>query len=628
MPAVPDVPLDPAFERLLQHMRDSRGSDFTGYKRTSLKRLVDRRVRAAGVASYDAYRDLLEVEPAEANALLDALLINVTAFFRDPDTWQALATEHLPEALAGLEPGDPVRVWSAACASGEEAYTLAILLHELLGADDFARRVKVYATDVDEAALSVARTGVYSAAALEPLGEQRRDRWFEADGERWRVRPELRNAIIFGRHDLLHDAPIGRVLLLSCRNVLMYLTPDSQRRVLERFAFAVHPAGLLVLGKAEMLLTQSQLFLPVALQQRVFRARRPTSDSRLAALALGGPGDGSGRGRRRFTDAAFDSAPAAQLVLDDTGVLRVANERALAQLRLSEVDLGRPFVDLELAGALPELRGTVAAVQASREPVDLRDVDGVPSRASGRHWDVRIAPLEGDGRLLGVHLVFEDVTERHELRVRLDEVHLELSTAYEELQSSSEELETTNEELQSAVEELETTNEELQSTNEELETMNEELQSTNEELQTLNDELRERTSDSDTSNAFLQGIVEGLETALVVTDGDLRVVLWNGGAERLTGLRGFEAEGRPLLELELGLPVTALRGVLREVLVLGQDRGEIEATVRNRFGSRHLRRLRVHPLHRGSDGVSGAVITIVDDTGDVDAVDGSVPPPA
>jgi two-component system CheB/CheR fusion protein len=232
-------------------------------------------------------------------------------------------------------------------------------------------------------------------------------------------------------------------------------------------------------------------------------------------------------------------------------------------------------------------------------------------RAPGRRWDIRIAPLTVDGEPQGVHLVFEDVSDRHELRARLGQLDSELTTAYEELQSSSEELETTNEELQSAVEELETTNEELQSTNEELETMNEELQSTNEELQTLNDELRDRTLEVDRVNGFLQGILGALELAVVVVDADHRVQLWNGGAEQLTGLRSFEAEGRRLLDLELNLPRDRVRSLLRGVLVEAEPSTQLEVELSDRFGRGQRRHVTATPLLRAGE-VSGAVVTFAD----------------
>ena len=426
---------------------------------------------APGVHGYGAYVDLLQVEPSELGALLDVLLINVTAAFRDPPAWAELAGSLLPETLAALDPDEPVRVWSAACATGEEAYSLAILLHTLLGDEQYKRRVKIYATDVDEQALTVARQGRYRPDDLAGLTPEQRETYFEPDGGLLRFRADLRPSLIFGRHDLLQDAPISRVVLLVCRNVLMYFTAETQTHVLERFSFALHEHGLLMLGKAEMLLTQSQLFTPVSLSQRIFRPRHRAGAGRLAALAVGG------RGRqttlRRTAEAAFGAAPAAQVVLDADGTVVLQNARAQRVLGLDEQDVGRLFYELPMSQRPLELRGSVAAVQASGQPTEIRDVAWTPPGAPPGRWDIRIAALTVDGEAQGVHLVFEDVSDRVELQRRLAQLDGELTTAYEELQSSSEELETTNEELQSAVEELETTNEELQSTNEELETMNE-----------------------------------------------------------------------------------------------------------------------------------------------------------
>jgi two-component system CheB/CheR fusion protein len=605
---------DEELEALLAYLRDERGADFTGYKRPSLTRLINRRMRTAGAQTYGEYVDLLQVEPSELQALLDVLLINVTAVFRDPAAWDELATQLLPEVLGALGPDEPVRVWSAACATGEEAYSLAILLHTLLGDADYKRRVKIYATDIDEQALAVARQGRYRPEDLADLTSAQRETYFELDGPALRFRADLRPSLIFGRHDLLQDAPISRVVLLSCRNVLMYFTAETQSRVLDRFSFALHEHGLLLLGKAEMLLTQSQLFTPVNLSQRIFRPRHRTGAGRLAALAVGGQGREATL--RRAAEAAFVAAPAAQVVLDSSGTVVLLNARAQRDLALQLDDVGRLFHELALSHRPLELRGIVAAVQASGQPAELRDVAWTPPGAAPGRWDIRIAPLTVDGEAQGVHLVFEDVSDRHELQLRLGSLDGELTTAYEELQSSSEELETTNEELQSAVEELETTNEELQSTNEELETMNEELQSTNEELQSLNDELRDRTLEVDRVNGFLQSILSGLDLAVVVVDLDYRVQLWNGGAERLTGLRPFEAEGHRLLELDLHLPSDAVRRVLRSVVVAGEVPEPVVIDLVDRFGRPQRRRLTASPLLRADGEVHGAVVTLADHPGD------------
>jgi two-component system CheB/CheR fusion protein len=608
----PAPPPDEEFEALLVYLRDSRGVDFTGYKRPSLARLIRRRMHAVGVDSYPQYADLLQVQPAELASLLDTLLVNVTAAFRDPAVWQALRTEILPEALAALGPDDPIRVWSAACATGEEAYTLAIVLHELLGDEQYRRRVKVYATDIDEGALAAAGAGRYPAKRLEGLTEEQLDRYFEPDGDQYRFRSDLRPSLIFGRHDLLNDAPIPRVLVLACRNTLMYFNVEVQTRVLERFAFALHEHGVLVLGKAEMLLTQSHLFTPVNLPHRLFRARRLAPTTRLAALALGAAPRGVEL--QRATEAAFVSAPDAQLSLDAFGVVTLVNERAQTDLGVTRDDIGRPFDELRVASEPVELRGATATVLASRRPVEIRDVPWTDAAGGNRFWDIRVSPLLDGDLVLGVHLVFQDVTEPHRLRERVEQLDHELTTAYEELQSSNEELETTNEELQSAVEELETTNEELQTSNEELETMNEELQSTNEELQTLNDELRERTLEVAQANAVLNSVLGGLDLAVVVVDNDYRVQMWNVGAERLTGARSFEAEGRLLLDLPIEIPVDELRPMLREAVLHGHRPDPRTLPITGRFGRHSLRHVQVTPLRQDQqDGVAGAVITLADD---------------
>jgi two-component system, chemotaxis family, CheB/CheR fusion protein len=314
----------------------------------------------------------------------------------------------------------------------------------------------------------------------------------------------------------------------------------------------------------------------------------------------------------RVTESAFVASPDAQLVVDGVGVLTLYNERAERDLGLTRSDIGRPFSTVEIARRPVDLRGAVASVQADGERIEMTSVPW--GGGSPQHWDVTVVPLYDGPDILGVHVSFHDVTREHALALRADQLQHELETAHEELQSTNEELETTNEELQSAVEELETTNEELQSTNEELETMNEELQSTNEELQSLNDELRERTLQSDEANGFLQGILEGLDAALIVIDTDYRVQLWNTGAERVTGLRAFEAEGLLLLDIDLGLPVDELHAALRVVMSRQQPRAVVEGTGLDRFGHQRSRVLTATELQPGSAELRGVLLTLAEAT--------------
>jgi two-component system CheB/CheR fusion protein len=251
---------DPQFEALLVYLKEARGFDFTGYKRSSLMRRVGRRMAQVGVPDYADYLDYLQVHPEEFTALFNTILINVTGFFRDAEAWDCLRTEVLPEVIAGKDRDTPVRLWSAGCASGEEAYTLAMVVAETLGMDEFRRRVKIYATDVDEDGLNQARHAAYPERDIHGLAPELLERYFETVGNRYTFRKDLRRSVIFGRNDLVQDAPISRIDLLVCRNTLMYFNAETQARILSRFHFALAPAGVLFLGKAEMLLSHTNLF--------------------------------------------------------------------------------------------------------------------------------------------------------------------------------------------------------------------------------------------------------------------------------------------------------------------------------------------------------------------------------
>src|SRR5215469_600740 len=265
---------DSTLEDLLVFIRDARGFDFTGYKRSSLARRIRKRMQEAGGADYVDYRDRLESSAEEFGLLFNTILINVTGFFRDTETWAFLRREIMPELLADAEDARDIRVWSAGCASGEEAYSLAMVFAEALGIEECARRVKIYGTDVDEEALHDARAGLYSAKALDAIPSEMRDKYFEQNGTQFAFLPELRRRVIFGRHDITRDAPISRLDLLVCRNTLMYFNVETQAQVIDRFHFALRERAYLFLGKAEMLLSDGDRFEVVSMRQRIFR-RRP-----------------------------------------------------------------------------------------------------------------------------------------------------------------------------------------------------------------------------------------------------------------------------------------------------------------------------------------------------------------
>jgi two-component system CheB/CheR fusion protein len=556
----------PSFENLIEYLRESRGVDFTGYKRASLIRRVAQRCHELSIDSFAAYLDYLQVHADEFPILFDKILINVTEFFRDPGSWDYLRENIVPRIIAK---SGSIRVWSAGTASGEEAYSIAMLLCEALGPERFLRSVKIYATDIDEEALNKARAG-YLPKDLESLDEDLRNKYFEPQGVRFVFRSALRRVLIFGRHDLMQDAPISRLDLLVCRNALMYFTAEAQGRILARFHYALNDDGYLFLGRAEMLLTHGALFTPVELKQRIFsKVARLQLRERLMLLAQSGSTEASNHVARqlRVRELASEGIPYAQLVVDALGVLVSANQAAKRMFDIAPGDIGRPLKDLGVSYKPMDLRTPIERVYRDRRPFSASSIEYALPDGQSRLFDVFVAPLiDDDGSVVGTSVSFVDVTQVTHLRSELERSKQDVETAYEELQSSNEELETTNEELQSTVEELETTNEELQSSNEELETMNEELESTNAELQSINTDLRMRTGDVDRLNTFLRAITGNIALGAAVLDGELNVRVWNERAADLWGVRSDEVLGKPFFDLDIGLPTKELRTMTRAVL--------------------------------------------------------------
>jgi two-component system CheB/CheR fusion protein len=574
------------FDALLEFLKRHRGFDFTGYKPATVQRRLQKRMAAVGVDSYAHYLELLEAEPDEFTQLFNTLLINVTRFFRDDTTWQYLAESVVPALLARRGDAVPIRLWSAGCASGEEAYTLAMVFAEAMGLDAFRDRVKIYATDVDEEALALARNAAYTERQLEDVPAGLRDKYFEPMNGHRLFRKDLRRNVIFGRNDLVQDAPISRIDLLACRNTLMYFNSSTQAAILGRFHYALAEGGVLFLGRAETLLTHTAAFAAIDMKRRVFmKVPRPPHRERPSAPA----DERDSRepaARARLHAVAFETGGEAQVVIDRQGQLTLANERARHVFGIGERDLGRPIQDLELSYRPVELRSLIEQSYSDARTVIVRDIVWRPRGAADDRWmDLEITPLrDAMATTLGVSALFTDVTASKRLQQELEVSRQHLESAFEELQSTNEELETTNEELQSTVEELETTNEELQSTNEELETMNEELQSTNEELQAVNDELRHRGTQLNDLNAFLEGILTGIRAGVVVIDGDLRVLSWNTQSEDLWGVRGAEAVGASFLTLDMGLPVEQLTSAIRAVLAGQSTIMEVDLLATNRRG--------------------------------------------
>ncbi len=584
-----DATSDPNFEELLHYLKRSRGFDFTGYKRPSLMRLTKKRMGRVGMSSFSDYLDYLEVHPLELSHLFDTLLLNVTAFFRDKLVWDYLSAEIIPRLLSTKDGDENIRVWSAGCASGEEAYTIAILLAEALGIDAFRSRVKIYATDIDEKALTQGRAASYTATDLQNVPEALRRKYFEENISQYNFRTDLRNCVIFGRHDLVQHAPISRLDLLVCRNTLMYFNAETQARILSRFHFALKENGFLLVGKAEMLVSHFHLFNPANLKYRFFSKVPQASlrDHSLVMAAVGNEASISLVETRHWREEAFETLPLAQIVVDIDGNLVMANQQARSLFGIAHNDIGRHLQDLEISYRPAELRSPIQQAYTERRSLLISDVEFSQSPEDTRLLNIQVIPLlDNDCQSVGVSIIFSDETRYNQLQRELQHFNQELETAYKELQTTNEELETTNEELQT--------------TNEELEAMNEELQSSNEELQHTNEELRDRTNELDRINGFSESILTSLRVGIVVLDARFSIQVWNKKAEDLWGLRADEVQGHLFFDLDIGLPLNDLLTRIRAWQTQTDDEHEIVLDAINRRGRSIRCRVLCTPLIIGN----------------------------
>ena len=532
---------EPTLKDLVQELAEQRNVDFRGYKKNTLERRFRRRMFQLNVGSYAEYGGYIRKHPEEVNQLLTTILINVTEFFRDPPAWEILRHEILPALLKPLRPGHSFRVWSAGCASGEEPYSVAILLAEHFGARIQDYDIKIYGTDIDEDALNTARRGEYSPESLRRIRPEWRNKYFHGKAM-MRINREIRRLVIFGRSNLGQDAPISHVNLLICRNVLIYFDPDLQKQILGRLHYALEPWGVLFLGKSESQLTNSPQFQRLNARWRIFRRItnsavlderaepqvEPTQDNE-HVNQMSQELDGLRQQQHYLLESLRIGVIA--LAADDT--ILQNNAAALTLCGLPPVNLGgKRLLDSDVYIRVTELAAQLQATRINNETA--RFPSRVRSGADERLLEVTIRPSFDDkGQRIGAIIYLEDQTVQEKLQTTVEE----LESTSEELQSANEELETTNEELQSTNEELETTNEELQSTNEELETTNEELQSLNEELETTNQELEERTKELDQVNGVYAQTLERIRLPVMLVNQERNIEFWNATALLLFGFK-------------------------------------------------------------------------------------------
>ncbi|SEO56670.1 chemotaxis protein CheB [Aquisalimonas asiatica] len=645
----PEQPEAPVYERITRLIHQQAGLDLSAYKEKTVHRRLRRRMATRHLDQLEDYLQLLEEDPQEVGHFCQDILISVTSFFRDPEAFEALR-EQLYHLLRNRRPGDDIRIWVPGCATGEEAYTLAILLSEMLGSRVRDYRIQVFATDLDEPALNVARRGIYSATSLVELDEETINRYFQPYGDQYKVVKSLREMLVFARQDLLHDPPFLRLDLLSCRNLLIYFNSDTQKRLFELFHYAVNPGGLLFLGKSENVTRHEHLFLPLESTWKIFQQRGSRSSySTMPYRASGGAQASDDREPAprprpklspydRMIRATMEQYAPAGLLVDETLQIQHILGDTSRYLRIPHGDPDFTVRNLVRQELRVDLSALVTRVKKDRVSAFSRSIH-LPEHDERVRVSVHPVTGELDEELLylicfdpvpapaddehraeprNTHTVDDEASQQ-----RINELEDELATTREHLQTVIEELETTNEELQSSNEELQSSNEELQSSNEELETTNEELQSTNEELTTVNEELNSKTDELNAAYNDLRNVNDSLVDPLVVVDEGLRIKFHNQACDKIfIGTDGLV--DTPLLDVERRVDIPRFRQRLQRVIRHGEQvEVQISQTLHTaEEGAEHdvaapvmrYYLLRMQPYYDEQRNVGGAVITFFDNT--------------
>lgn len=577
-------------QRLLMMVKHRLGVDFTGYKKTTILRRVKRRMAACRCEELNDYLAYVNEMPQELEALRNDILISVTSFFRDEDAYETLR-KIIPDLVRDKKPGDTIRAWVPACASGEEAYSIAILLAEELGDSLGNYQVQIFATDVDADALARARKALYPDAALKNISREMLSRYFLARGGYYQVVKSVRDMIVFAKHDLIQDPPFLRIDLISCRNLLIYFNAALQQKVINLFHYALNPGKYLLLGKSETIGAATARFHTVDKKWKLFRRlgdARPQPREQVTSFQPRGP-DGGGNARTRrekevsLNDVAMAAlisayAPPTALVDRDGRILHVHGDmQALLQIGQGAPDLNIfSMVRRELRA---DARSTFTRAQQKRtELIGPSTTFYHDNTERTVRLSVRPLALANDELYM---MSFEPVlpavgpgaprmARGDDDDPRVQELEQELVATRENLQTVVEELETANEELQSLNEELQASNEELQSSNEELETSNEELQSTNEELTTVNEELQIKSSELASVNADLENILRSVHFPVIAIDRALRVTRFNTAARRLFDLQTADV-GQLITSVRCKADLPGLRDTLTRVIETGES---------------------------------------------------------
>jgi two-component system, chemotaxis family, CheB/CheR fusion protein len=644
-PSTLTAEIDEQLVAIFRSVKARTGHDFSPYKVSTVMRRIERRMKVKCVAGLTEYAAILGKEPLEAHLLCQDMLIGVTSFFRDPEAFDVLRAEVFPRLFADRDPHEPVRIWHASCSTGEEVYSMAIMIMEYLKANELTTPVQFFATDIDEAALAHARAGIYPPGIGAEIGRERLEAFFDKTDAGFRVTKQLREMIVFAKHSLIKDPPFSRLDLLVCRNFLIYLKSDMQQRIISLFHLCLQPDGILFLGNSETIGRSTDLFSPVDKTWKIYQ--RLHSNRRDAAgipFSLAHPRLGIARYVRPFDDEPLPGEIVGkQLVEMYAPPYVVVNDRYEAiyfssrSNRFLEIPAGEPTRDL-LKMARKELRPilrlAIHKAFAEQTQVVTRGVTCADDQ-HGATFDILVRPLNdlAPARKLAM-VVFEPGASRtppaitagsggaeipaeagakDQLIRHLEEQLLmrdeQLQFTIEQLETTNEGLMSTNEELLSINEEFQSTNEELHSTNEELETSREELQALNEELVTVNAELQQKVEELNQANSDMDNLLTSSGIATIFLDRQLRIKRFTPAMAELLDLLPADID-RPFHHLFGKIDWPDLEQEMHGVLV-GQAALEREVALLKR--GRHFL-TRVLPYRTSKGEIDGVVMTLIDIT--------------
>jgi two-component system CheB/CheR fusion protein len=635
------VPVEPApghdteIGGIFQLLRAVTGVDFTHYKSPTIRRRISRRMILHKIDSLAMYLTYLRDHPDEVSALYNDILINVTSFFRDPEAFKALKTRVFPHLVDNRPPDSPLRLWVPGCATGEEAYSLAIAILEFLGDRASSTPLQIFATDISEPAIEKARAGIYPENIALDVSPERLRRFFVRVDGGHQIAKSVRDMCIFARQNLVRDPPFSKLDLISCRNLLIYLGPTLQKKVMTVFHYALKPSRFLLLGSSETMSAHSDLFVLADRKHKIY-TRRATPTRMHIEVGFGEyhverPLETA---RKAAADAAQDShdvqKEADRLVLDrfaPSGViindhLEILQFRGRTSLFLEPAPGQATFSLLKMAreGLLFDLRTSIFKARKENGPVRK---EALQVRANGQvvTFNLEVVPLHGIPASQRCFLVlFQQVASaparpapaakpragRQEEARETSRLQHELAATKDNLQSIIEEQEATNEELKSANEEILSSNEELQSTNEELETAKEELQSSNEELTTVNEELQNRNLELSQANNDLNNLLASVKIPVLMLGNDLRIRRFTPAAEKLLNLIPTDL-GRPITDIQPNITVPHLEQLVLDVIESVSPR-ELEA--QDHEGRWYS--LQMRPYKTSENRIDGVVLALID----------------